>query len=138
MTLDLPRRGFMAGLCATTAKAAVTPAHGDTAPIYRNAVDLIQALVARQISSRELVDGAISRIEALDPKINAVVVRDFDRARTAADAADAALGRASAARCSAADDGQGAIQRRRPADDLGLPEDFKTGAPMSTPSRCSG
>ena len=93
MTLDLPRRGFMAGLCATTAKAALAPAHGDTAPIYRNAVDLIQALVARQISSRELVDAAITRIEVLDPKINAVVVRDFDRARLAADAADAALGR---------------------------------------------
>ena len=43
------------------------------------------------MSSRELVDNAISRIEALDPKINAVAVRDFDRARAAADAADAAL-----------------------------------------------
>ena len=53
--------------------------------------DLVKALADRQVSSRELVDGAISRIEALDPKINAVVVRDFDRARTAADAADAAL-----------------------------------------------
>jgi amidase len=50
-----------------------------------------QALANRQVSSRELVDSAISRIEALDPKINAVVVRDFDRARAAADAADAAL-----------------------------------------------
>ena len=47
----------------------------------------------RQISSRELVDDAIARIETLDPKINAVVVRDFDRARAAADDADAALTR---------------------------------------------
>jgi amidase len=39
-----------------------------------------------------LVDAAISRIEVLDGKINAVVVRDFDRARTAADLADSALG----------------------------------------------
>ena len=38
---------------------------------------LIQALAARQISSRELVDASITRIEAFDPKINAVVVRDF-------------------------------------------------------------
>jgi amidase len=40
-----------------------------------------------------LVDAAIARIEALDSKINAVVVRDFDRARSVADAADAALSR---------------------------------------------
>ena len=97
MTLDLPRRGFMVGLCAATAKAALIPtgaiAGGDTAPTYRSATDLIQALATRQISARELLDAAITRIEALDPKINAVVVRDFDRARVAADAADAALGR---------------------------------------------
>jgi hypothetical protein len=53
--------------------------------------ELVKALADRQISARELVDAAITRIEALDPKINAVVVRDFDRARSAADAADAAL-----------------------------------------------
>jgi amidase len=53
---------------------------------YRTAGDLLKTLADR-------VDSAISRIEALDPKINAVVVRDFDRARTAADAADAALAR---------------------------------------------
>jgi amidase len=36
---------------------------------------------------------ARSPVGALDPKINAVVVRDFDRARTAADAAEASLAR---------------------------------------------
>ena len=36
---------------------------------------------------------AIARIEALDGPINAVVVRDFERARAAARAADAALAR---------------------------------------------
>jgi amidase len=45
----------------------------------------VRALADRQVSSRELVDGAISRIEALDGKINAVVVRDFERACSAAD-----------------------------------------------------
>jgi amidase len=60
---------------------------------YRTATDLLQALAAKQISARELVDASIARIEALDPKINAVVVRDFDRARDAALAADAALAR---------------------------------------------
>ncbi|MBV8120590.1 MAG: amidase [Alphaproteobacteria bacterium] len=60
---------------------------------YRTAAELMQALASRRISSRELVDEAIARIEALDHKINAVVVQDFDRARAAADDADAALAR---------------------------------------------
>ena len=87
---------FLAGLCAAAAETTLTPTGaiaGDTTPTYRSATDLIQALAARQISARELLDAAITRIEALDPKVNAVVVRDFDRARAAADAADAALAR---------------------------------------------
>jgi amidase len=95
ITIDLARRGFMTGVCAVAAKVALTPtgaiAGEDAAPIYRSATDLIQALAAGQISARELLDSAITRIEALDPKVNAVVVRDFERARVAADAADAAL-----------------------------------------------
>jgi amidase len=62
-------------------------------PAYRTAGELLKALANRQISARELVDAAIARIEALDAKINAVVVRDFDRARAAADMADSALAR---------------------------------------------
>jgi hypothetical protein len=98
MTLDLNRRSFMAGIGATTASAVLTPAPTiaggtPTVPTYRTATELIDALAARQISARELLDAAIARIEALDEKINAVVVRDFDRARAAADAADVALGR---------------------------------------------
>ncbi len=88
----------MAGIGA----AAVAPALAPIAAIaredpgglaYRTAGDLVKALADKKISARELLDAAIFRIEALDPKINAVVVRDFDRARTAADAADAALAR---------------------------------------------
>src|SRR5215831_6024888 len=96
MTLDLNRRSFMAGIGATTASAVLTPpiaGEASTVPTYRTATDLIGALAARQISARELLDAAIARIEALHEKINAVVVRDFDRARAAADAADVALGR---------------------------------------------
>lgn len=58
-----------------------------------SAVDLVAALAARSIGALELTDAAIARIEALDGEINAVVVRDFDRAREAARAADAALSR---------------------------------------------
>jgi len=54
---------------------------------------LLGALHARTISASELLDHTIARIEALDGPINAIVVRDFDRARQAARAADAALGR---------------------------------------------
>jgi amidase len=50
-------------------------------------------LRARRVSARELVDRAIERIEALDGRVNSIVVRDFERARAAATAADAALAR---------------------------------------------
>jgi amidase len=55
------------------------------------AVSLAAALRRREVSSVELVDAAIARIEAMDGAINAVVVRDFDKARAAAKAADGAL-----------------------------------------------
>jgi amidase len=58
-----------------------------------SATTLVDALAARQVSALELADAAIARIEARDGAINAVVVRDFDRARDAAKAADAALAR---------------------------------------------
>lgn len=54
---------------------------------------LIAALRARRVSATELAEQAIARIEHLDGKLNAVVVRDFERARLAAKEADAALAR---------------------------------------------
>jgi amidase len=73
---------------------AAAIAHEDpTGLAYSTAGDLAKALADREISARELLDAVISRIEAIDPKINALVVRDFDRARAAVDAADAALAR---------------------------------------------
>jgi amidase len=50
-------------------------------------------LDARQVSSIELFDQAVARIEARDVRINAVVVRDFERARASAASADEALAR---------------------------------------------
>src|SRR5689334_17811925 len=58
---------------------------------YRSARELAAMLANRRISSVELLDREIARIEKFDPRINAVVVRDFARARDAAVAADAAL-----------------------------------------------
>jgi amidase len=63
------------------------------APDYSSAGELVAMLAARQVSAVELLQHAIARIEKLDPSINAVVVRDFDRAQSAAVAADAALAR---------------------------------------------
>jgi len=54
---------------------------------------LAKALADRQVSAVELCDEAIRAIESKDGPINAVVVRDFDRAREAASGADAALAR---------------------------------------------
>jgi amidase len=61
---------------------------------YRSIKELVQALQARKISSSELVEHTIARVQALDERLNAIVVRDFERAREAARAADAALARA--------------------------------------------
>jgi amidase len=57
------------------------------------AIEMSAALKAKRVSSVELVQHAIGRIERHDDKINAICVRDFDRALEAARAADAALAR---------------------------------------------
>ena len=88
----------------------------------RTAGEIVQALAAREVGALEVTDAAIARIEARDGPINAVVVRDFDRARAAARAADAALrGRRAPPSAGPADDGEGEPQRRRPAHHLGQP-----------------
>lgn len=70
-----------------------TEHHAEEALDYSSTRELVAMLAARKISAVELLEHAVARIEALDSRINAVVVRDFDRARTAAVAADAALAR---------------------------------------------
>jgi amidase len=60
---------------------------------FAPATTLVESLANRDVSAVELAETAIARIEALDGDINAVVVRDFDRAREAAKAADDALAR---------------------------------------------
>ena len=60
---------------------------------YADATQLVADMKRRKISARELLELTIARIEALDPQINAVVVRDFERARREASDADEALDR---------------------------------------------
>ena len=57
---------------------------------FASATELRSELRAGKISASELTELYIRRIEHYDTKLNAVVVRDFERARQAARAADAA------------------------------------------------
>ncbi len=59
----------------------------------RPAVDLVAALKRGDVGARELLDHYLARIERLNPALNAVVTLDVERARRAADAADAARAR---------------------------------------------
>ncbi len=55
------------------------------------ATQLAAGLKRKAFSASELCDASIARIEALDAQVNAVVVRDFERARTEARMADDAI-----------------------------------------------
>ncbi|OXM62697.1 amidase [Amycolatopsis vastitatis] len=60
---------------------------------YRTAGELVSALRAGAVTSGELTDEAIARIERDDEVVNAICVPDFDRARAAARRADQARAR---------------------------------------------
>lgn len=60
---------------------------------FKTANELSAMLRARDVSAVELLERSIARIEAHDGDINAVVIRDFERARAAAVRADAELAR---------------------------------------------
>jgi amidase len=66
---------------------------GVTDYTYSTAAELTAALDAGAVSAVELTAAAIDRIERLDGEINALCVRDFDRASAAAREADAARAR---------------------------------------------
>jgi amidase len=60
---------------------------------FESATRLAARIRSRELSSRELTEYFVGRIEKHDAALNAVVVRDFERALAAAVAADAALAR---------------------------------------------
>jgi amidase len=60
---------------------------------HASALDLLQRLRRRELSCVELLDAFVACIERDDGAVNAVVVRDFDRARGRARDADTALAR---------------------------------------------
>lgn len=57
-------------------------------PTFLPATQLAQLVRTGKIGAMELLDHYVSRTERLDPRINAVVVRDFDRARAKAKTLD--------------------------------------------------
>ena len=57
---------------------------------FAPATKLASMIRRKKIGSLELLDHYIARVEKYDPKVNAVVVRDFERARKRAKAADRA------------------------------------------------
>ena len=55
------------------------------------ATELRRLIGIKAISPVELLEACIARIEALDPAVNAIAARAFERARTEARAAEAAV-----------------------------------------------
>jgi amidase len=62
-------------------------------PATATATELLAALEDRSLSSRELLDDLLGRVDALNPTLGAVVALDAERARQAAAAADEATAR---------------------------------------------
>ncbi len=52
---------------------------------FGSASDMLTALDSREISSRELVELHIERIERHNPTINVIVTKNYDNARDAAE-----------------------------------------------------
>jgi amidase len=61
--------------------------------IYASATALARAIRAKDVSSAEVVQAHLERIEAVNPTLNAVVQLRADAARVEAHSADAALAR---------------------------------------------
>jgi Asp-tRNA(Asn)/Glu-tRNA(Gln) amidotransferase A subunit family amidase len=61
--------------------------------VYRGAGELAHLIREREVSAREVVEQHIARIEAVDGRLNALVVPLFEQARAEAATADTALRR---------------------------------------------
>lgn len=71
------------------AKTSSTPVDSDI--VFASATTMAQMIRDKKISARELLSACYARIDAVNPKLNAVVQFCRDRAYKEADAADAAL-----------------------------------------------
>src|SRR5579859_7768550 len=64
-----------------------------TEPCDLSAVGARRLIGTKQLSPVELLESCIARIEAVDHAVNALVARDFERARAAARSAEQAVTR---------------------------------------------
>jgi amidase len=98
------RREFLALLGCSSAAIALTACESKTLPlastptkptelIYTSATELARAIRSRKVSSEEVVNAYLQHVEAVNPKINALVQLAADTVRAQARAADAALAR---------------------------------------------
>lgn len=91
---SLPRRNLFRNLAgvATTGLAAQSAyaVSKDTSNeiVFMSATKLAGLIRARKVSAREAVEACIGRIEKVNDRLNAVVMRSFERARAEADALD--------------------------------------------------
>lgn len=69
--------------------SAATPMNGPNDHCARSAAEMAALVASGAVSSLELVEAHITRIEAVNPKLNAVVVKRYDAARTEARVIDA-------------------------------------------------
>jgi amidase len=84
MTTPINRRAFVNSALATAFAAALTKSRFAFAKDTFSGIDAVgQAALVREkkVTSLELVDAAIARIESANPRVNAVVAEYFDKAR---------------------------------------------------------
>ena len=62
-------------------------------PSALTALDALAAMAARELSAAELLEACIDRVDQLDPVVNAMVIRNFEEARSLAAEADEATAR---------------------------------------------
>ena len=90
--------------------------------LFQSATDVARRLRLKELSSRELTEMLLTRIEAVNPALNAVVELRGEAAFREAVAADNATAHGDAAGpLRRTHDDQGQLQRRRTAHHLGNP-----------------
>ena len=82
---------LLIGLLLSGSNPAIEALREDTPIYYRSATELIRAIRNKEISSLELLNIYLDRIEKYNSKVNAVVAMDIEAARARARAADRAL-----------------------------------------------
>lgn len=85
MSLEMNRRAFL-GSAATVAFAGFKPALAKDQFAGLDALAQAELVRKKEVTSLELIDAAIARIEAVNPKLNAVVTKMYEAARVRAKA----------------------------------------------------